>query len=288
MWRLLLGTLGVKSLVQGLNAAATAGFEPRTVWSEVRRRNRLATAPPKKARSSAHLNRRPLAAKSAVHHLGYLMYEISCACMRRERGNTWQTKYEGDGTTLSQLQTVSTYTRRVSVTGYTMLPAAEPSNAARFLLEPRFWNCLEFDQKLLIEDHIQAYLKELRGSKEISKDAYADMVPSGSTRPRRYGLPKVHEEGVPLRPILSMIGSPQHALAKWLCGLLKPVEKFYTHRCVKDSFAFADLVKAAALTPGGYMCSFDVVSLPQRFPWERWLTFVLTRCLGMTGLKRRW
>ena len=46
MWRLLLGTMGVKSLVQGLNAAATAGFELRTVWSEVRRRNRLATAPP--------------------------------------------------------------------------------------------------------------------------------------------------------------------------------------------------------------------------------------------------
>ena len=37
----------LKSLVQGLNAAATAGFEPRTVCSEVRRRNRLATAPPK-------------------------------------------------------------------------------------------------------------------------------------------------------------------------------------------------------------------------------------------------
>ena len=46
MWRLLLGTMGVRSLVQGLNSAATAGFEPRTVWSEVRRRNRLATAPP--------------------------------------------------------------------------------------------------------------------------------------------------------------------------------------------------------------------------------------------------
>ena len=44
MWRLLLGTMGVKSLAQGLNAAATAGFEPRTIWSEVRRRNRLATA----------------------------------------------------------------------------------------------------------------------------------------------------------------------------------------------------------------------------------------------------
>ena len=47
-----------------------------------------------------------------------------------------KTKYEGDGTALSQLQTVSAYTRWVSVIGYTMLP--EPSNAAHFLLEPRF------------------------------------------------------------------------------------------------------------------------------------------------------
>ena len=55
MWRLLLGTMGVKSLVQGLNAAATAGFEPRTVWSEVRRRNRLATAPPQIERCIKYL-----------------------------------------------------------------------------------------------------------------------------------------------------------------------------------------------------------------------------------------
>ena len=34
-----------------------------------------------------------------------------------------KTKYEGDGTTLSQLQTVSAYTRRVSAIGYTMLPS---------------------------------------------------------------------------------------------------------------------------------------------------------------------
>ena len=34
MWRLLLGTMGVKSHVQGLNAPAMSGFEPRTVWSK--------------------------------------------------------------------------------------------------------------------------------------------------------------------------------------------------------------------------------------------------------------
>ena len=34
-----------------------------------------------------------------------------------------KTKYEADRTTLSQLQTVSAYTRRVSAIGYTMLPS---------------------------------------------------------------------------------------------------------------------------------------------------------------------
>ena len=65
--------MGVKSLVQGLNAAATAGFEPRTVWSEVRHRNRLATAPPflkiLKEIPSAGSNSGPLPYKSSPYLL---------------------------------------------------------------------------------------------------------------------------------------------------------------------------------------------------------------------------
>ena len=40
--------------------------------------------------------------------------------------------------------------------------------------------------------------------------------------PRLYGLPKIHKEDVPLRPIVSAIGSPTYTLAKHLTGLLKP------------------------------------------------------------------
>ena len=36
-------------------------------------------------------------------------------------------------------------------------------------------------------------------------------------------LPKTHKEGVPLRPILSMAGSSQHRVAKWLDWILQPV-----------------------------------------------------------------
>ncbi|BHF79685.1 hypothetical protein SprV_0702280700 [Sparganum proliferum] len=38
---------------------------------------------------------------------------------------------------------------------------------------------------------------------------------------RFYGLPKVHKEGAPLRPIVSLKGTPTYGLAKWLFRRLK-------------------------------------------------------------------
>ena len=63
--------------------------------------------------------------------------------------------------------------------------------------------------------------------------------PTGSQRPRMYGLPKTHKEGTPLRPVLSMTDSSHHELGKWLAGLLQPVlERFLSH-CISDLFTFA-------------------------------------------------
>ena len=83
-----------------------------------------------------------------------------------------------------------------------------------------------------------------------------------------YCLPKLRKHGVPLRPILSMRGSAQYDLSKWLCEQLKPVEKYYGGRCVKDSFKFSEAVRSARLPTDGYMCSFDVVSLFTNVPLE--------------------
>ena len=78
-----------------------------------------------------------------------------------------------------------------------------------------------------------------------------------------YGVPKLHKEGTPLRPILSMINSPQHELAKWSADILKPVVKKFFKHTVKDSYEFCqDLDDFVNSDDGGYfMCSFDVKSL---------------------------
>ncbi|CAH8860275.1 unnamed protein product, partial [Trichobilharzia szidati] len=59
-------------------------------------------------------------------------------------------------------------------------------------------------------------LKKMKDESVISSKLYEQLRPSGSTTPRMYGLPKVHKQDVPLRPILDMIDSPYHTIAKWL------------------------------------------------------------------------
>ena len=57
------------------------------------------------------------------------------------------------------------------------------------------------------------------------------------------------KERVPLRPILSMIGSAQHQLAKYLSFVLQPVLEQYSGNCVKDSFTFLNNFRQLAINP---------------------------------------
>jgi len=42
---------------------------------------------------------------------------------------------------------------------------------------------------------------------------YASLIPSGSKLGKLHGLAKVHKDGVPLRTIVSMVGTPEYNLA---------------------------------------------------------------------------
>ena len=75
-----------------------------------------------------------------------------------------------------------------------------------------------------------------------------------------YGLPKIHKESTPLRPILFMKGSPHHKLGKWLASLLQPVLERFSSHCISDSFTFAKTMQNLDIDPNVFMCSFDVSS----------------------------
>ena len=88
------------------------------------------------------------------------------------------------------------------------------------------------------EDQINRFLSSLLQNKAIDKAIVYDHLRIPSSRPGiLYGLPKIHKKGVPLRPILSSIGTCGYGLAKFLVPHL---EHLTHYEYSKDSFSFAD------------------------------------------------
>ncbi|XP_071440817.1 uncharacterized protein [Hetaerina americana] len=113
--------------------------------------------------------------------------------------------------------------------------------------------------------------KSLPGS-----EANRNLVPQAPVPPRLYGLPKIHKEGAPLRPIVSAIGAPTYNLAKHLTGILAPFVGSCEHH-IKNS---AELVKTLGnirLDNQDILASFDVISLFTKVPIKDTLLLLQAR-----------
>ena len=131
-------------------------------------------------------------------------------------------------------------------------------------------SCDEHDNTARNERALQAFLLGKVKQKRISVEVYNRIRPTGSIRPRMYGLPKVHKpDPIPLRPILSMVGCAQHEMARWLAEILQPVLFRFSSHLVKDSFEFCRVLQDfGPVREDSFMCSFDVKSLFTNVPIE--------------------
>ncbi|BHF80943.1 hypothetical protein SprV_0702407200 [Sparganum proliferum] len=80
-----------------------------------------------------------------------------------------------------------------------------------------------------------------------------------------YCLSKVHKEGSPLWPIVSLKGTPIYGLAKWLFQRLKFLTSD-SNTTVSSSTQFLEKLKGVSLLPSSVMVSFDVTSLVAFIP----------------------
>ncbi|CAB0008741.1 unnamed protein product, partial [Nesidiocoris tenuis] len=85
--------------------------------------------------------------------------------------------------------------------------------------------------------------------------------------PKIYGLPKCHKDGVPLRPVVSCLGSPGLALSRFVKELLAPLGTLGDFD-VTNSYSFQREIVTFKLDPDEVMVSFDVVSLFTNVPLE--------------------
>ncbi|BHF79602.1 hypothetical protein SprV_0702272300 [Sparganum proliferum] len=103
-----------------------------------------------------------------------------------------------------------------------VLDRADYNRRAKSLLEDRqsYVPCESNPMKTLTRE-INATLLAMENSGAISPIDRRMARAQETALARFYGLPKVHKEGAPLRPIVSLKGTPTYGLAKWLFQRLK-------------------------------------------------------------------
>ncbi|XP_058817473.1 uncharacterized protein LOC131680779 [Topomyia yanbarensis] len=91
--------------------------------------------------------------------------------------------------------------------------------------------------------------------------------------PRIYGLPKIHKENRPLRPVVSTVSSATYKMAQYLSSILNHlVGKTEYH--VRNSFEFAQELTKVKVPDGCVMYSLDVVSLYTNVPVDKVYEYV--------------
>ena len=115
------------------------------------------------------------------------------------------------------------------------------------------------------ENRLSRKLKGLERNGEIRNALYNKLRPTGSQPPRIYGLPKIHKPDIPLRPIVSCIGSPTYQLSKHITSLISPLAG-HTSSHVKNSRHFTEMMESVHVESDEILVSFDVSSLFTNVP----------------------
>ena len=136
---------------------------------------------------------------------------------------------------------------------------------SKFLSEGDCYKVLKKDSTNSLERKIGRAIKELKDENKSYKKKAKHLTPKHSVAPRIYGLPKVHRESMPLRPIVSSINSPCYNLAKHRTDILAPLSGEGTSY-IKNSQQFVERAREITIQPGDLFVSFDVVSLFTNVP----------------------
>ena len=107
-----------------------------------------------------------------------------------------------------------------------------------------------------------------------------------ASSPKFYGLPKVHKQGMPLRPIVSSIGAVTYQSAKELSKILKPLVGKSPHH-VHNSEEFLQHLKGIQLGPDEVIISYDEKALFTLVPIQPALTIIEKLLEEDPGLQQR-
>lgn len=123
------------------------------------------------------------------------------------------------------------------------------------------------DPTSAVNKEVKSIINKLERNQKIESKFAKLLIIEDPVAPKAYGLPKTHKPGIPIRPIVSTIGSPCYKISKYLCSILKPMTLNSQYN-IKNSFCLKEQLDKMVLGQDDVLVSFDVVSLFTNIPLQ--------------------
>ena len=137
--------------------------------------------------------------------------------------------------------------------------------AKELLQDTSTYRTIQGDPISRLKNRLINILKKVKAESGMQDNIYRKMYPTGTSPPKFYGLQKIHKKNIPLRSIVSSIGSVSYGVAKELARIIKPLRGCSQHH-VHNSTQFADEIKKIKLEEGECIASYDVTALFTSIP----------------------
>ena len=141
-----------------------------------------------------------------------------------------------------------------------VIDKAEYIKKAEDLLKEKTYKKITEDPTVKQKNKLINILRNIKTEGSLNEETYRRLYPKGAGSPKFYGLPKIHESGIPLRPIISSIGTVTYNAAKELAKILKPLVGLSNYH-VHNTSDFVEQLKEVRLKKEESMVSYDVTAL---------------------------
>ena len=158
--------------------------------------------------------------------------------------------------------------------------------AKEILEDTNTYRVIHTDPTSRLKNKLINTLRRIKTATGMQDNIYKKMYPTGASPPKFYGLPKIHKKNIPLRSIVSSIGSVAYGLAKVLADIIKPLMGCSEHH-VQNSQKFAEEIKEMKLQKGECITSYDVVALFTSIPILSALEVMKKKLKQDTELQKR-
>ncbi|XP_075163049.1 uncharacterized protein LOC142235673 [Haematobia irritans] len=134
----------------------------------------------------------------------------------------------------------------------------------KMLEDKNTYKCTRADPTNKLVRNNNSIVSELFKNKYIDAYQKKTMYCSAASAPRIYGLPKIHKDNVPLRPIVSSMNVPCYNLSKYIGDILRQLVSKKLN--VKNSLELKQNLQNIHLNDDEILVSFDVISLFTNIP----------------------